>query len=148
MSGRRFRRWHRMKWVGLAACLALIAACIATGKISSKNMNAEVWFHNSVIFFYQPVGPGVESEDWDTWKVGILNNPGMLPKYGRIKVMAGELMYMSLPPQLPFFFIVIATSVLWRLLPRYPSGYCSKCGYDLTGNESGTCPECGATVAL
>lgn len=26
---------------------------------------------------------------------------------------------------------------------EYPSGYCQSCGYDLTGNESGRCPECG-----
>jgi len=26
------------------------------------------------------------------------------------------------------------------------SGQCAKCGYDLTGNESGVCPECGVPV--
>ena len=26
---------------------------------------------------------------------------------------------------------------------EYPSGHCQSCGYDLTGNESGRCPECG-----
>ena len=29
---------------------------------------------------------------------------------------------------------------------RYPRGHCQKCGYDLTGNPSGTCPECGSSV--
>ena len=29
---------------------------------------------------------------------------------------------------------------------RIPPGHCQKCGYDLTGNESGTCPECGLEV--
>ena len=28
----------------------------------------------------------------------------------------------------------------WR---RHRKGLCLKCGYDLTGNESGVCPECG-----
>ncbi|MCG3132419.1 MAG: hypothetical protein FLDDKLPJ_03258 [Phycisphaerae bacterium] len=27
---------------------------------------------------------------------------------------------------------------------RYPRGLCHACGYDLTGNVSGACPECGA----
>lgn len=27
-------------------------------------------------------------------------------------------------------------------------GYCAACDYDLTGNVSGVCPECGATVVL
>ena len=26
---------------------------------------------------------------------------------------------------------------------RYPPGHCLKCGYNLTGNVSGVCPECG-----
>jgi len=25
----------------------------------------------------------------------------------------------------------------------FPPGHCDWCGYDLTGNTSGTCPECG-----
>ena len=29
---------------------------------------------------------------------------------------------------------------------RRRKGLCLKCGYDLTGNESGTCPECGSEV--
>jgi len=27
-----------------------------------------------------------------------------------------------------------------------PPGHCTACGYDLTGNTSGVCPECGKTV--
>ena len=30
--------------------------------------------------------------------------------------------------------------------PRHPPGYCQQCGYDLTGNVSGTCPECGTDI--
>ncbi len=28
-----------------------------------------------------------------------------------------------------------------------PRGVCAGCGYDLTGNESGVCPECGTSVS-
>ncbi len=38
----------------------------------------------------------------------------------------------------------LATSLLWAAgRRRYTSGHCQHCGYDLTGNVSGTCPECG-----
>ena len=29
---------------------------------------------------------------------------------------------------------------------RRRSGECTNCGYDLTGNESGVCPECGEAI--
>ena len=29
---------------------------------------------------------------------------------------------------------------------RFPGGHCQQCDYNLTGNESGTCPECGTAV--
>ncbi len=31
----------------------------------------------------------------------------------------------------------------WRRRQRKKRGHCFNCGYDLTGNESGVCPECG-----
>lgn len=31
-------------------------------------------------------------------------------------------------------------------LYRPPTGICHSCGYDLTGNQSGICPECGTPV--
>lgn len=33
-----------------------------------------------------------------------------------------------------------------RRLERIRRGQCPECAYDLTGNVSGTCPECGAPV--
>ncbi len=40
----------------------------------------------------------------------------------------------------------------WRIIPALfinpvPAGYCCKCHYELTGNQSGVCPECGTAVA-
>lgn len=32
----------------------------------------------------------------------------------------------------------------WRRV--YRSGLCQECGYDLTGNVSGVCPECGTAI--
>lgn len=37
---------------------------------------------------------------------------------------------------------------IWQFMPitYHAPGHCNKCGYDLTGNVSGTCPECGMIV--
>ncbi|MHC4066868.1 MAG: hypothetical protein ACYSUI_20520 [Planctomycetota bacterium] len=34
----------------------------------------------------------------------------------------------------------------WCRRSRYAPGFCQGCGYDLTGNVSGVCPECGVAV--
>ena len=33
----------------------------------------------------------------------------------------------------------------WWRARRAAPGHCQRCGYDLTGNQSGVCPECGET---
>ena len=51
-------------------------------------------------------------------------------------------------------FLIVYLPLLY-LLYRYCTrerrrarlGLCAACGYDLTGNLSGTCPKCGAAVA-
>jgi len=52
----------------------------------------------------------------------------------------------------PLWIVAAGTSMLtaflatlsWRCRRRrYPRGLCSTCGYDLTGNVSGICSECG-----
>src|SRR5262249_30800367 len=56
--------------------------------------------------------------------------------------------YLILPLWLPVLLVTIPTVFLWRRdRGRPPSGHCPKCGYNLTGNESGFCSECGTAVA-
>jgi hypothetical protein len=34
----------------------------------------------------------------------------------------------------------------WKVYRRPKEGFCQQCAYDLTGNTTGVCPECGAPV--
>ena len=57
---------------------------------------------------------------------------------------------------IPFYCIgtLILGMLIGRLVTRakwfraHPVGHCQKCGYDLTGNVSGVCSECGNSIRL
>jgi len=52
-----------------------------------------------------------------------------------------------IPLWLLFLTSVLPTGVLWnRDRRRARPGLCSRCGYDLKGNLSGVCPECGLVI--
>ena len=44
------------------------------------------------------------------------------------------------------FAITAALIVFWWTTPKPVPGHCLTCGYNLTGNVSGRCPECGEPV--
>lgn len=53
-----------------------------------------------------------------------------------------------MPLWIPLLLAILATTTSWMLARRWqiPPGYCVNCGYDLTGNVTGRCPECGTIV--
>ncbi len=51
--------------------------------------------------------------------------------------------YLNAPLYALFVTVAIPTLAVWRFWPKpVKPGHC-RCGYDLRGNTSGTCPECG-----
>ncbi len=51
--------------------------------------------------------------------------------------------WVYLPLWIPFCIFLVPTSLLfWKDLRYVKPGHCSECGYNLTGNVSGRCPEC------
>ena len=53
-----------------------------------------------------------------------------------------------LPVWLPLVLLCVPTVFFWRSARRSRTrpGHCARCSYDLTGNVSGKCSECGAMV--
>jgi hypothetical protein len=49
----------------------------------------------------------------------------------------------SLPVWIPTAVFTLAAAWSWWRSRGYPPGHCRRCGYNLTGNASGRCPECG-----
>jgi len=55
--------------------------------------------------------------------------------------------YLAVPLWLPVAALSLVTALFWyRDCRRFPAGHCRNCGYNLTGNVSGRCPECGLTI--
>lgn len=66
-----------------------------------------------------------------------------LPGYVHRATMAA----VSVPLWMLFLLVVLPTAYLfWSNRRHLPPGHCQRCGYNLTGNVSGTCPECGSAV--
>ena len=51
-----------------------------------------------------------------------------------------------IPLWMPFLALGVPSFIVWRRTRRPRAGHCVNCGYDLTGNTSGVCPECGTEV--
>ena len=54
---------------------------------------------------------------------------------------------LMMPLWMPLSGAVIPTVFLCRRTLRSPPGHCQTCGYNLTGDVSGVCPECGTPIA-
>lgn len=79
-----------------------------------------------------------------------LHNPFFLPKFIRRTFPSGRggLAILVIPLWIPFVTFAAYPTYAFVQSPsrryrRRKRGLCIGCGYDLTGNVSGTCPECG-----
>lgn len=45
-----------------------------------------------------------------------------------------------------FFLVIVITGFLWHRRRSFSLGQCRRCGYNLTGNVSGRCSECGTPI--
>jgi hypothetical protein len=48
-----------------------------------------------------------------------------------------------IPLWIPLLVVAVPPVIAWRHTRRLSKGHCRQCGYNLTGNVSGICPECG-----
>ncbi len=53
-----------------------------------------------------------------------------------------------LMPGLVFLFVIVGSLLFHtpELSRIHRDGFCDRCNYDLTGNTSGKCPECGLRI--
>jgi hypothetical protein len=143
---RRARRF--VKWAGLVLCVMVSAGwavslmrCVGVGwdkyRVSLGDGNLCLWELRT---------RGRVFEGWHVYSEA----PWGRRSYGltwvhRDFIKDGGTRLLYIPLWLPFLLLAIPAVVFWRQDLRRPDSCC--CGYDLTGNVSGRCPECGRVVA-
>ena len=82
---------------------------------------------------------------WHRWNEG-RSGRGFLDTWRARLMFSDGRPYLEIPLYALFLAVAIPTLLVWRFWPKpVKPGHC-RCGYDLTGNTSGVCPECGVEV--
>ena len=154
------RRRRMLKWAGVAISLLFVVAWSASLRWQCEYGRASQYHHwslilangrcgGSVAIFDDPqisgsgwvVRQAPRRVDWLPWFASVDHGSRFPSPPWRGHAIL-------LPLWMPFLIVAIPTAYLWWIgRRRVPPGRCQRCGYDLTGNISGTCPECGKKIA-
>jgi hypothetical protein len=119
--------------------------------------------YGELAFDWMPAFGGDMGEGWgidDGDPAERTDLSGMMLGFGRIFNPAYDFQGRLLGQGPSYWFPHWAPALLFGLLPGYwivsrirrrgiaRPGHCSRCGYNLTANTSGVCPECGTTNLL
>ena len=157
MSGRRSRVWRVGKWVGVVLS-ALIGAtyCFSYANQSQRGPIGQfkdwtVFLSNGALSARSSRFVGQMVGDFIGGRISGFSSNGLLPTYKHTPATASwpfDDREARVPLGPPLFVIAVLTAFSWgRDRRRFPAGHCRRCGYDLTKNESGRCPECGVVIA-
>jgi len=122
----------------LVSAAILLSAAVFLPAISKRMMRWSgvalvLWTAFGYFYVYFPPGRGfvVFPDRW--WHMGVPMRLRLDPTYS-LTILLGIL-------QAALSIYLILHSFSW-----HRPGFCRQCDYDLTGNVSGTCPECGSAV--
>ena len=136
-------RW--LKWAGLVGCLLMGVLWYESLwlSVACKGDDWGAGFVEGAVWVAHREGTGF----WRAraWEVLRAREGGLPPleRWWPRPVQFGASHYVFVPIWVPFLILAGLTVWVWHFRAPYPSGCCQQCGYDLTGNVSGMCPECG-----
>ncbi len=151
----RHRRIHRIvKWLGLLSCLAVAAAFAVSERWAIHWVSPTTRYGLGVgagafVVGWRPAGWLRGSERYPAspgWMVASLADGTQTVWWVRrsmLQVWSG----IEVSLWIPFVILVVPTIFIWlRERKRIPPGSCRQCRYNLAGNSSGICPECGTEI--
>ena len=145
---RRSRTRRVLKWVGLVGCVLMLAAwgfsLFWSVSYICAHHGCGLGYGYAVIAISSKARPFNPFTNPEAWEVERATGPlserlGGLLHWQRF----GYLSTVFVPLWMPFVLLALPTAFLWHRDRRPPKGHCQGCGYDLTGNVSGICSECG-----
>ncbi len=139
------RRLQTLKRAGLRVAIALlvlqVTACVFYVWVDFGPFS--VGLGRGCVFLVQHVQPIEEGLAGGL----LVSRPRMLPNAFPTLTRTGTYWRGWLPIWIPLVVIMAGTVIFWLVDRRpYGAGRCQHCGYDLTGNMTGRCSECGAAV--
>ena len=143
---RRRSRVRRVgKWVGVAACALLFCGWIGTFWSVFGYLTSTVAINLWGGCFETSLHPaGLPAQGWfAAWKPYEVY---WLPKLIHGRASGVRTTHLLVPLWIPLAVVAVPTGWLWWRDRRFPPGRCQTCGYNLTGNVSGRCPECGKAI--
>lgn len=146
----RRRLTNTLKWAGTILAVALVGLQIAG-----------VWYgveYSSRRGFCIGAGAGcLGIYWWDTaryprdpksnpgWTLGQAPRAAAVQWWGHLGLYS-DLNHVMVPCWMLAAMTAVPTGWLWLHTPRRFDGSCPACKYDLTGNTTGVCPECGKSA--
>ena len=155
------RRLRVCKWVGTVGCVLIAGAflaCVVGCRIAyvweTEGQLCSLALSGGCINFIQNYGKDwAEASGWNLEYCPPISSSvsdfRWLPGIRQHFYLEGgkHTTSMYLPLWIPFLLLLMPTPLLWwRDRRKRIPGFCRRCDYDLTGNTSGVCPECGLEV--
>ncbi|UCG16963.1 MAG: hypothetical protein JSV19_02800 [Phycisphaerales bacterium] len=156
-----------LKWVGLVGCVVIMAAWgVSTVWAFSWTWPEGAGIRQCGLFYgfisfaslQGPAAPTSMMQGWEVERISTDDVPangisahglvirGLIPRSPGILRRPGGSNALFIPLWMPLILFAIPTAILWYRDRRPPTGHCQTCAYNLTGNVTGVCPECGETI--
>ena len=144
---RRFSRRRRLlKRTGLVACLLMLTIWGLSywwwGYLHGHRISVFVG-RGCVEVYLLSRALDIECE---VFRGNVVDQAFWLPRKGRPNFGAYTGIGIAMPIWILCLPLCLALAVIWWRDRSHQADHCQTCGYDLTGNTSGRCPECGASL--
>ncbi len=142
-----------LKWAGLVVCALIVVAWVVSQRWAVTGGGDGWWFACCGGNLEADISPACLADGWDldVYSATFADADWDLdwPLYASGKKGGLPWTTVHVPIWMVLAGVAILTAILWCRDPRcIPPGYCRKCGYDLTSNMSGVCPECGTAISI